>query len=66
MEYNMRHLSFLLFFSIQLICSQYSDAQELPPIQVYTPEQYGGENQNWSISQSSNDKIYIANNKGLL
>ena len=66
MEYNMRHLSFLLFLSIQLICSQYSDAQELPPIHVYSPDQYGGENQNWSISQSSNDKIYIANNKGLL
>ncbi|MCK0124626.1 LuxR C-terminal-related transcriptional regulator [Gelidibacter sp. F2691] len=41
-------------------------AQELPPITVYQPLQYGGENQNWSISQSDEDYIYVANNKGLL
>ncbi|TVZ60291.1 regulatory LuxR family protein [Flavobacteriaceae bacterium MAR_2010_105] len=42
------------------------DAQELPPIQVFTPSMYNGENQNWGISQSSNKYIYVANNKGLL
>ncbi|WP_299061490.1 triple tyrosine motif-containing protein [uncultured Polaribacter sp.] len=41
-------------------------SQEVPPIDVYTTEQYGGENQNWSISQSENKYIYVANNKGLL
>ncbi|WP_405294289.1 triple tyrosine motif-containing protein [Algibacter sp. Ld11] len=41
-------------------------SQEFPPIQTYTPEDYGGENQNWSISQSLNRYIYVANNKGLL
>lgn len=42
-------------------------AQELPPIQNFTPVDYGGENQNWAVSQSASSKlIYIANNKGLL
>ncbi|MDN3664827.1 triple tyrosine motif-containing protein [Algibacter miyuki] len=40
--------------------------QEFPPITVYTPEVYGGENQNWSIAQSKDKYIYVANNKGLL
>ncbi len=48
------------------VCSSVIVAQELPPIHVFTPQEYGGENQNWSISQASNDKIYVANNKGLL
>jgi len=41
-------------------------AQELPPIEAYTPNIYGGENQNWSISQSQEKYIYVANNIGLL
>ena len=40
--------------------------QELPPIQSFTPQEYGGENQNWSITQGANDYIYIANNHQLL
>lgn len=51
----------VIFFVIYIV-----NAQELPPIEIYNPEVYGGENQNWSISQSSNKNIYIANNKGLL
>ncbi|GAA4275628.1 helix-turn-helix and ligand-binding sensor domain-containing protein [Aquimarina mytili] len=43
-----------------------SKAQELPPIQNFSPKEYNAENQNWSISQSSNKLIYVANNKGLL
>jgi len=42
------------------------NAQELPPISTFQPLQYGGGNQNWSISQSNEDYIYVANNKGLL
>jgi DNA-binding CsgD family transcriptional regulator len=42
------------------------NGQEFPPIQTYTPENYGGENQNWSISQSLDNYLYVANNKGLL
>ncbi|MCF7561626.1 LuxR C-terminal-related transcriptional regulator [Sabulilitoribacter multivorans] len=41
-------------------------AQERPPIQVYSPNDYGADNQNWSISQSDENTIYVANNKGLL
>ena len=41
-------------------------AQERPPIQTYSPKQYGAENQNWAISQSKEKYIYVANNKGLL
>ncbi len=41
-------------------------AQERPPIEIYTPADYGGETQNWSISQSEEKYIYLANNKGLL
>ena len=52
----------LLFFT--LWSAIYS--QELPPIQNFSPSDYGAENQNWSISQSNNRLIYVANNKGLL
>jgi len=41
-------------------------AQELPPIQNFSPKDYDAENQNWAISQSPEKLIYIANNKGLL
>lgn len=41
-------------------------AQEFPPIDVYPPDVYGADNQNWSISQSKDKYIYVANNKGLL
>jgi len=41
-------------------------AQELPPIEVFTPKMYGGENQNWGVSQSQEKYIYVANTKGLL
>lgn len=40
--------------------------QEIPPIQIFTPQDYAAEDQNWSISQTENSFIYIANNAGLL
>lgn len=52
-------LSFLLI-SFQLL------AQEIPPINVFAPQQYKGENQNWAISQDQDKTIYVANNVGLL
>ncbi|WP_299246976.1 LuxR C-terminal-related transcriptional regulator [uncultured Lacinutrix sp.] len=52
-------LIFVLFFSR-------INAQELPPINVFTPQQYNGENQNWAISQAQDKTIYVANNVGLL
>ncbi|MCL5127333.1 MULTISPECIES: triple tyrosine motif-containing protein [unclassified Algibacter] len=59
-----KHYCFLFCFCIGLVFTLSS--QEFPPIQTYTPEVYGGENQNWSISQSSDKYLYFANNKGLL
>src|SRR5690606_40497131 len=41
-------------------------AQELPPIQNYTPKEYNGEYQNWGIAQSPAKKIYIANHSRLM
>ncbi|TDT46813.1 regulatory LuxR family protein [Maribacter spongiicola] len=41
-------------------------AQELPPIQNFTPIEYNAGNQNWGIGQSDNQTLYIANNSGLL
>ena len=59
---NSRQILFLLlsFFTSYIL------AQEFSPIKNYTPKIYNGENQNWSISQSANKNIYVANNKGLL
>ena len=42
------------------------EAQELPPIENFSPQLYGAENQNWSISQGNEMYIYVANNSGLL
>ncbi|WP_047417380.1 triple tyrosine motif-containing protein [Cellulophaga sp. Hel_I_12] len=50
----------LVFFNLACFC------QEIPPIQKYTAEDYGGDNQNWMVSQASNNFIYVANNRGLL
>ncbi|MFH4966938.1 LuxR C-terminal-related transcriptional regulator [Gaetbulibacter sp. M240] len=56
-----RTLIYILFFSIF-----FSAAQELPPIAIYESKVYNAENQNWSISQSKDHYIYVANNSGLL
>ena len=42
------------------------NAQDLPPIQIYIPQDYGAQRQNWAITQSSDKHIFVANNKGLL
>ncbi|SNR69575.1 helix-turn-helix and ligand-binding sensor domain-containing protein [Lutibacter flavus] len=57
-----------LYFSIALLfIFQFCVfAQELPPIENYSQEAYGAQNQNWAISQTDNKNIYVANNSGLL
>lgn len=52
-----------ILLALLCLCSY---AQELPPIETYTSTDYNGENQNWMISQDSNNYIYVANNLGLL
>ena len=54
-------LSILSLFLVLILHSQ-----ELPPIETFTASDYAGENQNWMISQDSNNYIYVANNLGLL
>lgn len=51
---------FILFLSLVL------NAQEIPPIQVFSPNDYKADDQNWDITQSDDNFIYIANNAGLL
>ncbi len=61
----MGRLGFLLFNILFLSCS-FLHAQEHPPIEIFSSKDYGAETQNWSISQSEENYIYVANNKGLL
>jgi AraC family transcriptional regulator, chitin signaling transcriptional activator len=54
------------FFPIFFLFVSLVWSQEIPPIQVFTPQEYNAEDQNWSIDQAENGFIYVANNKGLL
>ncbi|MDO7171753.1 triple tyrosine motif-containing protein [Mariniflexile sp. AS56] len=56
----------ILFYILLLLVSTNLIAQELPPIQKFSPTDYDGENQNWMISQSPNKFMYVGNNEGLL
>lgn len=57
----MRFLFIFLFLSFSS-----TFAQDIPPINIFSTEDYGAENQNWGVSQAPNKLIYVANNKGLL
>jgi len=64
---NSKFLWILLLCGVSfLISCQIVVGQELPPIDNFTPLNYGAENQNWGISQSKQNHIYAANNGGLL
>ncbi len=51
---------------ISILCIVVSNAQYHPPIQNFTPDVYKAGNQNWNISRDDNNRIYVANNFGLL
>lgn len=57
-----KYILYVFFFVFTCL----SQAQVFSPIQIFSPKDYGAEDQNWSISQSDNNFIYVANNKGLL
>lgn len=59
---SLRNTLLILF----LFCFYLLQGQELPPLQNFIPEFYGGENQNWKITQAENKNLYFANNGGLL
>lgn len=66
MKLKLLKLTTKLFFLTCLFCSTFITAQELSPVQNFTPSTYKGGNQNWGISQAVNKNIYVANDKGLL
>jgi len=61
-----KHLHTINILFVLFITALNCYAQEVPPVSVFNTEDYGGGNQNWSISQATNKYIYLANNKGLL
>ena len=38
------------------------NSQELPPMETYAPSNYGAQHQNWGISSTVDNRIYVANN----
>lgn len=62
----LKKILFRFYHIVFFMIAMQSYSQELPPIEIFTPQSYGADNQNWAISQSQNQTIYIANNKGLL
>ncbi|WP_230080267.1 helix-turn-helix and ligand-binding sensor domain-containing protein [Winogradskyella marina] len=55
-----------ILYVLMVVFTIATDAQEIPPIQIFTPQDYGAEDQNWAIDQSLDNYIYVTNNKGLL
>jgi len=56
-----RLLPFLL-----LLYYAWLPGQEQPPVDAFEPDVYDAGNQNWMLSQSERQFIYVANNEGLL
>jgi len=52
---------FLCVYSIN-----YCHGQSLPPVNRFQIEDYGADNQNWSITQTQDNILFFANGKGLL
>ena len=58
-------IPYIVFF-VFCFCTTTTLSQELPPITNYSTELYKAGTQNWSITESSDNLIYVANNEGLL
>ena len=56
----------IAYFVLILLSYLNLTAQEHPPLMAYTPDIYGAQNQNWGISQTTDQTMYFANNSGLL
>tara|TARA_B110000459_G_C16618315_1_gene500120 strand:- start:820 stop:3627 length:2808 start_codon:yes stop_codon:yes gene_type:complete len=56
----------IAYFILILLSYLSLSAQEHPPLMAYTPDLYGAQNQNWGISQTTDQTMYFANNSGLL
>ena len=51
---------------ITYIYSSLIFSQEIPPIQSFSPDDYGSDIQNWMITQTNNNSIIVANGSGIL
>ncbi len=51
---------------ISIFFGLFCAGQSIPPLKNFAPADYGGENQNWEISQGNDQIIYVANSQGLL
>ncbi|MFN0037399.1 MAG: two-component regulator propeller domain-containing protein [Saprospiraceae bacterium] len=56
----------MLFGLFGLLLSVGAFAQEAPYIRNFFPDEYGGQNQNWSLAQSPEGWLWAGNNGGLL
>ena len=56
----------IAYFVLVLFSSVFVKSQEHPPLVAYAPQLYGAQNQNWGISQTTDQTMYFANNSGLL
>jgi AraC family chitin signaling transcriptional activator len=62
--YHLKYINHLIINILGGILILYT--QSLPPIQSFPMEEYAAGNQNWMLTQDSNNHIYIANNEGVL
>ena len=62
----LNHLKVLAFLFLLFFNTFFSQGQDTPPIENFSPVAYKAGNQNWAISQSDEKNIYFANNDGLL
>jgi len=60
------HNCTLKWLLLSLLWANIVFCQYHPPIQNFSPELYQAGNQNWKISQDSYNRVYVANNFGLL
>lgn len=66
MIFDFRKYAYLIIIIQIFLFSKDSAAQFTPYFENYSLSQYNAGNQNWGISKGSDDKIYIANGRGLL
>ena len=60
------HFYSLKWLLLSILWANIVFCQYHPPIQNFSPELYQAGNQNWKISQDSYNRVYVANNFGLL
>ena len=56
----------LLILVLSALPSQGNEVMSSPVIRNFTPSDYHGGRQNWSVSQSASGLIYVGNNQYLL